>query len=135
MARVDPDDDSIRRFVVQHRRYDPDRRKYTRFPVEAFDNEAEFEAGIAALQADLDRRRLAGEDVDPRESATGTGYSAGHRDRVAYGRFLERSFRHGVDVRPFLAERAAPGNMSFLFLGDEDGAEPEPDPETPTTAD
>ena len=130
MARVDPDDDTIRRFVVQHYRYDADRRKYTRFPVEAFDNEAEYEAGIDALRADLDRRRTAGEAVDRRESATGMVYKAGHRDEMAYKRFLTRSFRHGVDVRPFLAERDAPGGLIFMFLSDEEGQEQDPDAAT-----
>jgi hypothetical protein len=131
MARVDPDDDSISRFVVQHFRYDPERRQHRRIPVAAYDNEAEYEAGIAALQADLDRRRREGEDVDPRERATGMSHRAGDRDRQAYRRFLMRSFSHGVDVRPFLAERPAPGGLVFMFLDDEDGTEQEP--ETPPT--
>jgi len=120
VARVDPDDDGIRRFVVQHFRYVPERRQFRRVPVAAFDNEAEFNAAIDALKADLDRRRRAGEDVDPRESATGTGYSAGDRERATYSRFLKRTFRHGVDVRPFLAEREPERGMVFLFLDPED---------------
>lgn len=120
MAQVDPDDDSIRRFVVQHYRFDPRRRQYRRVPVAAFDNLEEYEAGVASLAADIERRRLAREHVDRYERATGTGYGAGDRDEAAYGRFLQRAFAHGVDVRPLLAERGAPKNMTFLFLNEDD---------------
>ena len=129
MARVDPDDDSIRRFVVQHYRYDPDRRQRRRVPVAAFDNYDEFVAAIDELSADIERRRRSGEPVDPREGASGTEYAPGDRDRAAYGRFLERSFRHGVDVRPFLAQRDPPRNIGFLFFDDGEPAPQEPDQE------
>ena len=120
MAAVDPDDDTIRRFVVQHHRFDPERRQHRRVAVAAFDNRNEFEAAIDQLAGDIERRRRSGEPVDSREFATGTEYSPGQRDEVAYGRFLQRAFAHGVDVRPLVRKRKPPRNMSFIFLeGDE----------------
>jgi hypothetical protein len=52
MAKVDADDDTIRRFVVQHYRYDPDRHERRPVVIAAFDNEAECEASMHEAQAE-----------------------------------------------------------------------------------
>jgi hypothetical protein len=44
MSRVDPEDDSIERFIVRHHRYDPLRRERRHVVVAAFDNEQEYGA-------------------------------------------------------------------------------------------
>lgn len=51
MAAVDPDDDSIKRFIVLHYRYDADRRERRNVVVQAFDNEREFHAALTARRA------------------------------------------------------------------------------------
>jgi hypothetical protein len=43
MAQVDPADDSIKRFIVRHYRYDPERRERRHVVVAAFDNEPEYQ--------------------------------------------------------------------------------------------
>src|SRR5580700_7663243 len=43
MAQVDPADDSIKRFIVRHYRYDPERRARRHVVVAAFDNEPEYQ--------------------------------------------------------------------------------------------
>ena len=56
---MDVTDDSIRRFVVRHYRYDPERRERRHVVVQAFDTEAEFDALIRAITDDIRHRRAA----------------------------------------------------------------------------
>lgn len=53
MGRVDVGDDSIRRFVVQHYRFDPERREHRYVAIDAFDNEAELYALMTSIEADI----------------------------------------------------------------------------------
>ena len=64
MAKVDPDDDTIYRWVVQHYRYDPDRRERRHVVVAAFDNPNEFHTDIEERAAQLRARKERGDDVD-----------------------------------------------------------------------
>jgi hypothetical protein len=48
VAAVDPDDDTICRYVVRHYRYDPDRHERRHVVVAAFDNESEYDACLVA---------------------------------------------------------------------------------------
>jgi hypothetical protein len=67
VARVDPDDDSIYRWVVRHCRYDSDRRERRHVVVAAFDNPDEFHADIEKRAAQLRACKERGDDVDPAE--------------------------------------------------------------------
>jgi len=96
VARVDAGEDSIRRFVVRHYRYDPARRERRHVVVAAFDNQGEFERCLQAVSADIDRRRAAGEPVDAKEYASGITRQAGDDQRAASGRLVTRAIRHGV---------------------------------------
>lgn len=69
MARVDVDDDNIRRFVVQHCRFDPERHERRNVVVAAFDNEDEFIELIHSIGADIKQRAGAGAFVDKNEHA------------------------------------------------------------------
>ena len=71
MARVDPDEDSICRWVVWRYRYDPDRRERRNVVVAAFDNAREFHADIEKRVAQLRVCKERGEDVDPTERVFG----------------------------------------------------------------
>jgi hypothetical protein len=71
VAKVDVGDDSIRRFVVHHYRYDAERHERRHVLVAAFDNRREFKACMAAIRADIERREAAGEPVDRHEHSTG----------------------------------------------------------------
>ena len=117
MASVDVSDDSIRRFVVQHYRYDPERRERRYVFVDAFDNEAEFRALLESIQADIDRRRAAGEPIDGREHTSGVLYEPGDRRRAANGHMLRRMVEHSVDPRPWVNPEGLPSNISFLERG------------------
>ena len=96
MAEVDPDEDSRRRFVVHHYRYDPQRRERRNVVVGAFDNKAEYQARMTEVSAELERRREAGEDVDPSEHVSGTVLESGYQRRSANARLLQRALEHGV---------------------------------------
>jgi len=82
---VDPGDDVVTRFVVRRYAYDPARDERRHQVVAAFDNEREFMGLMRLLQDELDRRRAAGDPVDPREHLTGIilepGYHRRQRER------------------------------------------------------
>lgn len=114
MGIVDIADDSIRRFVVRHYRYDPTRHERRHVVVAAFDNEMEFRALIDSIDADIRRRRAAGEQVGRNEHASGTVYEPGGRERAAAGHVLRRMLEHGV--APEFGERPPelPSNIALL---------------------
>jgi hypothetical protein len=117
VARVDPGDDGIRRFVVHHYRYDPERRERRDVVVAAFDNRREFDACLRSIQADLDRRRSAGEPVEGNEHAAGRIYEPGHLRRADTGHFLRRMIEHDVDPRPWIQQEDLPRNMAVYGPG------------------
>jgi hypothetical protein len=65
VARVDPENDGVRRFIVRHYRYDPDRHERRHVVVAAFDNKREFLACLEQVRAEIERRKNRGEHVDP----------------------------------------------------------------------
>jgi hypothetical protein len=112
---VDPEDDDVQRFVVRHYRYDPQRRERRHVVVAAFDNEREFVACMEGVQAEIMRRREAGEPVDPGEHASGTVHEPGYRRRAANGHLMIRALRHGVVPGPWLDELELPANISIAW--------------------
>jgi hypothetical protein len=113
VARVDQGDDSIKRFIVYHYRYDPQRRERRHVVVDAFDNEREFRACIEGVRAEIKRRRDSGEAVDPREHASGTVHEPGYLRRAANGRLVMRAIRHGA-VGSWIEELELPSYVSFV---------------------
>lgn len=111
VARVDPEDDTIERFIVRHYRYDPDRRERRHVVVAAFDNEPEFAACMESVRAGIEFRRAHGEPVDPREHASGLVYEPGYLRRAANGHLVMRAIRHGA-AGPWIDELELPSNMS-----------------------
>jgi hypothetical protein len=113
MASVDPDDDSIERFVVRRYAYDRSRHERRHQDVAAFDNEAEYKALINALADDLQRRRAAGEAGDSRETITGMRLEPGYRRRQRHGHLLISAIRHGVSLPDAVMDQLElPSNMS-----------------------
>jgi hypothetical protein len=100
VAAVDPDDDTVARYVVAHYRYDPDRRERRHVVVAAFDNPEEFHTDIHARTEQLRARRESGEDVDRLERITGRTYAAGYRRRQRDAHLLKRAIEHGVAPVP-----------------------------------
>ena len=114
MARVDPDDDAVRRYVVRQYRYDPQRRERRHVVVAAFDDEHEYEQCFRATSEELRRRKSAGEDVDAREHVSGIVLEPGDRQRAANGRLLIRAMRRGVPLGPWADELELPASISFV---------------------
>jgi hypothetical protein len=96
MPKVNPDDDSIRRWVVWHYRYDRDRSERRNVVVAAFDNRREFRADVEKRSAELRVRKERGEDVDPAERISGQMHEPGYRRMQRNARLLRRAVQHGV---------------------------------------
>ena len=114
VARVDPEDDSRRRYIVRHYRYDPDRRERRHVVVAAFDTRREFNACLRAASAEIERRKAAGEQVDPGEHVSGTVHEPGSRRRAANGRLVTRALRHGVPPGPWMDALEMPPNIAVF---------------------
>jgi hypothetical protein len=104
MARVDPADDSRRRYIVHHYRYDPERRERRHVVVAAFDSRWEYKACLQAESEELDRRRAEDMSIDRREQISGMVAEPGDRKRAADGRLLMRAQRRGVHLGPWVDE-------------------------------
>lgn len=113
VARVDPGDDDIERFIVRHYRYDPQRRERRHVVVAAFDNEREFLACMEGVQNDIQVRRDRGESVDPREHASGIVHEPGYLRRAANGHLVSRAIRRGA-AGSWIGELELPSNMSVV---------------------
>ena len=98
VAKVDVQDDTIRRFVVRHYRYDPQRH----------------ERRMESVRGDIEQRRSAGGPVDRQEHVVGVVYEPGDRRRAATGHLLRRMMEHGVDPRPWIDMFDLPSNIGFL---------------------
>ena len=101
MAKVDPDDDGIYRWVVQHYRYDPDRRERRHVVVAAFDNPNEFHTDIEERTAQLRARKERGEDVDHAEYISGMMLQSGYRRLQGNADLLKGAIEHAgalIDV-------------------------------------
>ena len=95
MAQVDPNDDTIRRFIVWHYRYDPSRQDRRNVVVAAFDNAHEFE-DFLTQERDVLRLRQAANEADDRENIGGVIHEAGHQARAQQERLLSRGARHAA---------------------------------------
>jgi hypothetical protein len=87
VARIDPFDESLDRWVVEHYAFDPERHERWNRPVVAFDHPDEMVAFIESAAAELKRRQRQGL-ADEREQYSGRrrepGYEkASQRDRIA----------------------------------------------------
>lgn len=92
MAQVDPNDDSIRRYVVVLNAYNEERRERGAWPVAAFDNETEFRDYINRHTAELRDLRARGL-ADPRDHYCGTVKEPGHAANTRLQRWRGRARR------------------------------------------
>jgi hypothetical protein len=116
VAAVDPDDDTICRYVVLHYRYDPDRHERRHVVVGAFDNESEYDACLVATDDALRARYDTGEAVDPSEHVSGRLYEPGYRRLQQNGRLLRRAAEHGV-WPPNWQDLELPSNVGIVHVG------------------
>jgi hypothetical protein len=134
MAEVDPNDDAIRRHVVYHYRYDPERHERRNVAVAAFDNFRECEAFMSKLATDLDHRRRDDPSFDHRETLSAMTLEPGHRARSANGHLIDKMARHGVWHPELVAGLKLPDNMAIMGvdLGPVDKTDAKsPDPPQP----
>lgn len=112
VAQVDPEDDSIRRFVVQHYRYDPERHERRHVVVAAFDSKREYRRVLEATAAEVLRGKDAGA-AEAEEYVSGVVREPGDRRRQQNARLIARAAVHGV-VAKDLAGLELPRNVAFL---------------------
>jgi hypothetical protein len=105
MAVVDPDDDGIRRYVVQRYAYDEARHERRHQVVAAFDNEAECMARFEMLNDELRQRRASGEYNDPREYVSATVLEPGHARMQRNARVLRNAIERRVSLSTEAWER------------------------------
>lgn len=117
MATVDPEDDSITRWVVFHYRYDSQRRQRRHILVRAFDNPREFELAMSELGRQIAEGRGSA-DSDSREHVTGTVWEPGDRARAATGHMVRRAMEHGSDPSRILESGTLPSNMAIMQFDD-----------------
>ena len=119
LPEVDPGDDSIRRWVLQHYRFDADRRQRRHVLVAAFDNEAESDAALATYRRGI-RAEIDAGARDDDERVSSVVWGPGHHERQALGRTLRNAAGHGVDPRAVPLDGPLPSNTVF-FGWDSDG--------------
>jgi hypothetical protein len=109
MARVDPEDDGVGRFVVRYYAYDPDRRERRHQVVAVFDHNEEFLTVINALingrRAELEGRRASGEEVGSLGSYSGVFHEPGYLGRAALKRLEWHAIQRGVVLSEASLER------------------------------
>lgn len=86
----------MRRFVVRRYAFDPLRRERRHIVIAVVDDEREYRALSQRLNDDLQRRRAAGEAVDPREHISGVVLEPGYLARSAHGHLVGRALARGV---------------------------------------
>lgn len=112
MVQVDPEDDSIRRYVVRHYRFDPVRRERRHVVVAAFDNEREYRRCLDATAAEISGRKQTGA-ADTVEHASGVVLEPGYQRKQQTARLIQRAAAHGVAPQD-LADLDLPRNVGFL---------------------
>jgi hypothetical protein len=95
MPQVDADDDTIRRHVVWHYRYDPDRHERRNVTLAAFDHRNEYDQYVAARDEELRTAKAAGR-AEADERISGTTLESGHRRRAQNQRLVSRAMARGV---------------------------------------
>lgn len=112
MATVDSDDDEIERYVIRRYAHDPQRHERRHQVVAAFDNKQEFRRLLETLTGDLERRRDAGEPIDPAEHYSGHRLEPGYGRRQRDGRVLRGAIRRRISISDEFIDRLdLPGNM------------------------
>ncbi|WP_148077022.1 hypothetical protein [Nocardioides aurantiacus] len=77
MPDVDADDDTIKRYVVWHYRYDPDRHERRNVTLKAFDRRNEYDQYLTARVEELRAAKAAGR-AEADEQIGGTTREPGH---------------------------------------------------------
>ncbi len=78
---IDPNDDSLDRWIVWHYRYDPERRERRNVVVACFDNRRVFMKFMERSNAELELAKLDGR-ADKKEHISGVVWDAGCREEM-----------------------------------------------------
>ena len=120
MSAVDPDDDSVARWVVQHYRYDSTRNERRNVVVAAFDNQEEFDRELAKRSAELRLEQAAGAR-GAHEQISGVTLPAGYRAEAARGHAIKAAMKHGATgAATRIHSTGTSGSMSTLRAIEED---------------
>lgn len=117
MAEVDPADDGIERFVVQHYRSGANRKSRERVALAAYDNMTEFEHRLGSEHLQLERR-LAEGTADPWERIAGIQMEPGYQLHAAEKRQFMKNVSHGV-ARP-ASPSDIPEGITYMAVSEED---------------
>jgi GNAT superfamily N-acetyltransferase len=114
MARIDADDDDLKRWVVQRYAYDHQRRERRHQVIAAFDNEREWAVFLDHAAVRLRQDRSSGVISDPREHYSGVVLEPGYRRRQRNGRLIRRAVERGADIGAYLADLDLPSNVAII---------------------
>jgi hypothetical protein len=93
VSRIDPFDESLDRWVVEHYSYDSERHERRNRPIVAFDDPDEMVAFIDAASTELKERQRQGQ-ADQRERYSGVRRVAGYEASSSRERLAGRLRRH-----------------------------------------
>ncbi|MET4637701.1 hypothetical protein [Mycetocola sp. 2940] len=127
MSEVDPDDDTIWRWVIHHYRFDPTRNQRRNVRVAAYDDESEFRSELDRY-TELIRSEIAVGTRSNRESVSGIALEPGHLAAQAGGHDVRRAIEHNVNPERLLRTAPIPHNMALLGFHDEDSPPAGPRP-------
>jgi len=134
MAQVDPQDDTIWRWVIRHYRFDPERNERRHVVVAAYDNDAEYELEFDRYSSRIRAEIAAGTRSD-REHVSAMAMHPGYRAEQVRAHAVRRAMKHGADFRPLLSDGPLPSNMAVFGITDDGeafsygGVPPEPSPD------
>ena len=80
-SNIDPNDDSIDRWIIWHYRYDPERRERRNIAIAAFDNLRAFMKCFKRVSAELEVAKSEGR-AEVKERISGVMWKAGHRAEI-----------------------------------------------------
>ena len=118
MSEVNPDDDTVRRWLIQHYRFDPSRNQRRNVRVAAYDDESESRSELEKYTQKI-RSEIAAGTRSNRETVSGVTFEPGHLAAQARGHEVRKAIEHGVDPEPFLQDGALPHNVSLLSFIEE----------------
>jgi hypothetical protein len=96
VAEVDPEDDTVGRYIVRHYACDPARHERRHQTIVAFDDRMEFEAYIHDANARLRAPRAADRHVDSLEYYSGVFKRAGEDHHQRLRRIAQAAIEHGA---------------------------------------
>jgi len=115
MASVDPADDCVSRWVLQHYSYDPDRGQRRNVIVAAFDNRGEFGREMDRYAQLVRDASGTGQPPDG-EWVSGVEWPPGYHAEQAPARAVRRAVKHGADPRRLVDGGPLPPGMAVSRL-------------------